>query len=163
MAKKCGGGKKKSIELAVMAVFLSFVAILLGITLVGCGTTADAVKAVSDDLSLGDKTMQGYALVDIWKITTTGENGAPVGKKVTVIGKLNSIPMTSRDNAVVKDYGEYQYTETPAWYNSANVTKSETIILTGDNAKQLRAFMAAKTKRLEEDAAKAESEKDTAK
>jgi hypothetical protein len=51
------------------------------------------------------------------------------------------VPLVSKSNELVKDYGEYRYTETPAWYNSNNVTKETVITLTGDNAKELKTFL----------------------
>ncbi len=107
----------------------------------GCADFRAAVTAVGDDL--GDKALSGTALVDIWKITPSdpATNSAPAGKKVTVIGSLKSIPMVSHGKTQVKDYAEYRKTRTPAWYNRDNVTEEETLILTGDNAAELRTFL----------------------
>ncbi|MCI6288035.1 MAG: hypothetical protein MR727_04780 [Lentisphaeria bacterium] len=107
----------------------------------GCADFRAAVTAVGD--GLGDKALSGTALIDVWKITPSdpATNSAPTGKKVTVIGSLKSIPMVSHGKAQVKDYAEYRKTRTPAWYNRDNVTEEETLILTGDNAAELRTFL----------------------
>ena len=115
--------------------------ICIAICCAGCADFRAAVTAAAD--GLGDKALSGTALIDVWKITPSdpATNSAPTGKKVTVIGSLKSIPMVSHGKAQVKDYAEYRKTRTPAWYNRDNVTEEETLILTGDNAAELRTFL----------------------
>lgn len=132
------------------------------VLLSGCSTTARTFQKMSDDL--GDKVLQGHAFVDIWKVDASDAtaNGSPTGKKITVIGDMKSIPLTSDPTSgkLVKDYGEYRHTKTPAWYNSSNVTEEECFIVTGDNAKELSAWYKAK-KEAEEKAAAAAVNKST--
>lgn len=133
---------------------------LLIVALTGCQAMSDTVKKVSDDL--GDKALQAHAFVDIWKVTPSdpSTNSAPTVKKVTVIGDIKSIPLTAKEGETVKDYAEYSYTETPAWYNSSNVTKEERFTGTGDNAKEVAAYAKKMMeKRAAEEAAKAITEK----
>jgi len=120
--------------------FCCFFAVFLS----GCKSTASAVKKISDDL--GDKVVQAHAFVDIWQITPSdpASNSAPTGKKVTVIGDIKSIPLVAKNGQTVKDYAEYRKTVTPAWYNAQNVTTEETLVCTGDNAKELMAFVKQK-------------------
>lgn len=123
-----------------MKKFLFAIPFVLLVFLTGCASTNETFRKISDDL--GDKAMQAHAFVDIWKIETSDStaNGSPTGKKITIIGDIKSIPLTSRQGEMVKDYAEYRSTETPAWYNSSNVTKETTIIFTGDSAKELKEF-----------------------
>lgn len=125
---------------------LMWLLLAVGIALLcaGCSSLSKTAQKVSDDL--GDKALQAHAFVDIWKVETSDAtaNGSPTGKKITVIGDVKSIPLTSRDGAIVKDYAEYRKTETPAWYNSGNVTKEEVIICTGDNAAEIAKLLKLK-------------------
>ena len=107
----------------------------------GCTSLSKTASKVSDDL--GDKTNSGFAFIDIWKITASDAtaNGSPTGKKITIIGNIKSIPIKGKKGDIVKDYGEYHYIESPAWYNSDNVTKEETIILTGDSVNDLGEYL----------------------
>jgi hypothetical protein len=138
------------------------VALLALFALAGCTQLAETAQKVSDDL--GDKALQAHAFVDIWKVETSDStaNGSPTGKKITIIGDVKSIPMTSKDGATVKDYAEYRKTKTPAWYNSDNVTEEETFIGTGDNAKEVAAFFKAKREKAEAEAKAAEADKTAA-
>lgn len=123
--------------------------LLLGLVVVlgGC-SFGETVQKISDDL--GDKVLQGYALVDIWKIETSDAtaNGSPTGKKITIIGDIKSIPLVSRDGAIAKDYAEYRKTATPAWYNSDNITEEEVIVCTGDNAAEMKTLFLEKTSQI---------------
>lgn len=128
----------------------------------GCSSMSQTAQKISDDL--GDKALQAHAFVDIWKVETSDAtaNGSPTGKKITVIGDVKSIPLTSRDGAIVKDYAEYRKTETPAWYNSGNVTKEEVIICTGDNAAELGKLLKSKLTETAASTATAATSTDTA-
>ena len=134
---------------------VSFVVLILS----GCQTMSDTAQKVSDDL--GDKALQAHAFVDVWKVTPSdpASNGAPTGKKVTIIGDVKSIPLTSdtASGKIVKDYAEYRKTKTPAWYNADNVTEEEYFIATGDNTAEVKAWLKAK-KAKEEAEAKAVTE-----
>lgn len=104
----------------------------------GCTQLADTAQKVSDDL--GDKAIDASALIDIWKIETSDAtaNGSPTGKKITVIGKVSSIPVTEKAGESLKDYVDYEKTETPAWYNAENVTKIERLRWTSDDTTELQ-------------------------
>ena len=106
--------------------------------LAGCTQLAETAQKVSDDL--GDKAIDASALIDIWKIETSDStaNGSPTGKKITVIGKVSSIPVTQKAGEELKDYVDYEKTETPAWYNSDNVTKVERLRWTSNNTTELQ-------------------------
>lgn len=127
------------------------------VAMTGCQAMNQTMQKISDDL--GDKALQAHALVDIWKIEMSDSTGnaVPTGKKITVIGDVKSIPLVSKDGQTVKDYAEYRNTETPAWYNSDNVTKEEVFIGTGDNAQEVINFLKWKKAKAAEKA-KAESE-----
>lgn len=130
--------------LFIVLAFMLAVVILMS----GCNSLSETAQKVSDDL--GDKALQAHAFIDIWKVETSDAtaNGSPTGKKITVIGDVKSIPLTSKTGELVKDYGEYRKTETPAWYNSQNVTKEEVLILTGDNAKEFKTLLLQKAKNI---------------
>jgi len=104
----------------------------------GCTQLAETAQKVSDDL--GDKAIDASALVDIWKIETSDStaNGSPTGKKITVIGKVSSIPVTQKAGEELKDYVDYEKTETPAWYNADNVTKVERLRWTSNDTTELQ-------------------------
>lgn len=122
----------------------------------GCQAMSDTAKKVSDDL--GDKVTSGFAFVDIWKVTPSdpSTNSAPTGKKVTVIGRIDTIPVVAKDGELVKDYVKYSKTKTPAWYNSDNVTEEEIFVATGDNVKEVTNYFKQKLeKQAAEEAAKA--------
>jgi len=107
----------------------------VAVLLPGCSSVGKTVRRMSDNI--GDKALRGHALVNVLELQSSDAtaNGSPTGKVVNVIGDLQSIPMTSKDGEVVKDYFESRHTETPAWYNSDNVTVEDVVICTGDNAK----------------------------
>lgn len=115
----------------------------------GCKSMSDTAQKISDDL--GDKALQAHAFVDIWKFTPSdpATNSSPSVKKVTIIGDVKSIPLTSKNGEYVKNYAEYRYTETPAWYNSSNVTKEECYIATGDNVEDLKKWVEERKKKQE--------------
>lgn len=138
-------------------VFSLFLAIVGAFALTGCTQLAETAQRVSDDL--GDKALQAHAFVDIWKVETSDStaNGSPTGKKITIIGDVKSIPLTSKNGETVKDYAEYRKTKTPAWYNSDNVTEEESFIGTGDNAKEVAAWFKAKREKAEAEAAAAKA------
>jgi len=129
--------------------FLLFVLSVLSVILSGCQSMSDAAQKMSDDL--GDKALQAHAFVDIWKITPSdpATNSAPTGKKITIIGDIKSIPLVSKNGELVKNYAEYRKTETPAWYNSSNVTKEESFIATGDNVEDLKKWVEDRQKKQE--------------
>lgn len=131
--------------------------LLMAVLFAGCTAMNETAQKISDDL--GDKALQAHAFIDIWKIETSDStaNGSPTGKKITIIGDVKSIPMTSKKDELVKDYGEYRKTVTPAWYNSNNVTVEESFIVTGDNVDKLKEWYEARKK------AEEEKEKDNAK
>ena len=131
-------------------ILVLFGAVTLSTCLSGCAF-GETVQQISDDL--GDKVMQGHALVDIWKIETSDytANGSPTGKKITIIGDIKSIPLVSRDGAIAKDYAEYRKTRTPAWYNSDNVTEEESLTVTGDNVGELKILLREKVSLLGKD------------
>ena len=114
------------------------VALLALFALTGCTQLAETAQKVSDDL--GDSVHDGYALVDIWKVTGSdaAANGSPSGKKVTVIGKISSIPVVQHEGTKVLDYVEYEKTRTPAWYNSNNVTEVERLRWTSKDTAELQ-------------------------
>ena len=136
-----GQGRFERIFSAAWIVFLTMSVLALTAFLSGCAVTGETIRKMSDDL--GDKALQAHALVDIWKVESSdaSANGSPTGKKITVIGDVKSIPLVTKDGETVKDYAEYRNTETPAWYNSSNVTKEEVFIGTGDNAKEVIQFL----------------------
>lgn len=108
----------------------------------GCQAMSDTAQKVSDDL--GNKAINGYAFIDIWKITPSDPvaNGAPSGKKVTIIGNFSSVPVVQGKGEIVLDFIEYENTETPAWYNKDNVTKVERLRWTSKNSSELqKAFL----------------------
>lgn len=143
---------------------LCYFMVAVTLLLAGCQAMSDTAQKVSDDL--GDKALQAHAFVDVWKVTPSDptNNGAPSGKKVTIIGDVKSIPLTSDANSgkLVKDYAEYRKTKTPAWYNADNVTEEEVFIATGDNIAEVKAWLKAK-KAKEEAEAKAVIENSTEK
>jgi hypothetical protein len=112
---------------------------------------SDTAQKISDDL--GDKATQANAFVHIIKITPSdpATNSAPTVKDITVIGSIKSIPLVSKNGELVKNYAEYRYTETPAWYNSSNVTKEECYIATGDNVEELKKWVEARRKKQEKE------------
>lgn len=137
---------------------LLLVAIATVCIVAGCQAMSDTVKKVSDDL--GDKVTSGFALVDIWQVTPSDPttNSAPTGKKVTVIGRIDTIPVVAKEGELVKDYAKYSRTKTPAWYNSDNVTEEEIFVATGDNVKEVTNYFKQKLeKQAAEEAAKAAS------
>lgn len=108
----------------------------------GCQAMSDTAQKVSDDL--GNNAINASALIDIWKITPSDPvtNGAPSGKKVTVIGNISSVPVVQGENETLKDYAEYEKTKTPAWYNKDNVTTVERLRWTSSNSIELqKAFL----------------------
>ncbi len=117
---------------------------VLGMTAAGCRHSVPAGEIAGE---LENNVLQAHAFVDVWTIRASdaAANGAPAGKKVTVIGDIKSIPVTSAGSRKVKDYAEYRKTETPAWYNADNVTREEILILTGDSLKELRERLIQKT------------------
>lgn len=119
--------------------FMVLVGLLL-VALAGCQAMSETAQKVSDDL--GDRALQAHAFVDIWKVTPSdpSTNSSPTIKKITIIGDIKSIPLTAKEGEIIKDYAEYSYTETPAWYNSSNVTKEERFTGTGDNTKEVVAY-----------------------
>jgi len=129
-------------------IILLTIALILTITgmLTGCTSASSAIKKVADEF--GDSVHSGSVLVDIWQFTPSdpATNSAPTGRKVTILGKLDSIPVVAKKGETVKDYAKYQKTETPAWYNSDNVTKEEVFICTGENAKEVVEYAKAKIK-----------------
>lgn len=131
-------------------ILLALGLVALSTCLTGCAF-GETVQQISDDL--GDKVMQGHALVDIWKIETSDytANGSPTGKKITIIGDIKSIPLVSRDGAIAKDYAEYRKTKTPAWYNSDNVTEEESLTVTGDNVGELKILLREKASSIGKD------------
>ena len=143
---------------------MMFFAAAVTLLLAGCQAMSDTAQKVSDDL--GDKALQAHAFVDVWKVTPSdpASNGAPTGKKVTIIGDVKSIPLTSDtvSGKIVKDYAEYRKTKTPAWYNSDNVTEEEYFIATGDSTAEVKAWLKAK-KAKEEAGAKTVAENGTEK
>ena len=130
---------------------------------VGCNAMSKTAQKMADEF--GDSVHSGSVLVDIWQITPSDPttNSAPTGKKVTIIGKIDSIPVVAKNGETVKDYAKYQKTETPAWYNSGNVTKEEVFICTGDNAKEVVAYAKEKIKEATKTASSPPAEPDTGK
>jgi hypothetical protein len=129
-----------------MLLLLCFITVF-GFT--GCNGLSKTAQTISGDL--GDKATSGTALVNITKVTGSDAlaNGSPTGKNITIIGNLKSVPIKGKAGDIVKDYGEYRYTESPAWYNSANITKETVIIFTGDNVKELKNYLLNKRKNTE--------------
>lgn len=124
--------------------FTLLVVVTVGICCLGAGCQAmsNTAQKISDDL--GNKAINGYAFIDIWKITPSDPvaNGAPSGKKVTIIGNFSSVPVVQRKGEIVLDFIEYENTETPAWYNKDNVTKVERLRWTSKNSSELqKAFL----------------------
>ena len=115
---------------------------LLAVT--GCKSINETARKVSDDL--GNKAISASAFVDIWQITPSdpASNAAPTGKKVTIIGNINSVPVAAQAGEELKDYAEYERTETPAWYNRDNVTVVERLRWTSDNSSELQKAFATK-------------------
>ena len=122
-------------------VLIALLSILVLFTGTGCKSVSKTAQVVSGDL--GDKATSGTALVSITKVTGSDAlaNGSPTGKSVTIIGNLKGIPIKGKDGDIVKDYGEYRYTESPAWYDKDNVTKETVIVFTGDNVKELKKYL----------------------
>lgn len=112
----------------------------------GCTAMNETAQKISDDL--GDKANQMNAFVHVIKVTPSdpATNSAPTIKDITVIGSIKSIPIVNKNGEYVKNYAEYRYTETPAWYNSSNVTKEEVYISTGDNTEELKKWIEANQK-----------------
>lgn len=129
---------KKIFEFLVV---IAIIAMLAALVLTGCKSMSETAQKLSDDL--GDKAQQGFAFIDIWKVTPSdpATNSSPTIKKITIIGDVKSIPMTSKTGETVKDYAEYRKTKTPAWYNSDNVTEEESFIATGDSVKELKDWL----------------------
>lgn len=128
--------------------FLIFVVVVATAgSMTGCTAMNATAQKISDDL--GDKALQAHAFIDIWKVETSDAtaNGSPTGKKITIIGDVKSIPMVSKKDELVKNYGEYRKTITPAWYNSENVTVEESFIVTGDNVEELKKWYEARQKK----------------
>lgn len=123
-----------------------FMVVFAMVVFSGCTAMSDAAQKISDDL--GDKANQMNAFVHVIKVTPSdpSTNSAPTIKDVTVIGSIKSIPLVNKDGQYVKNYAEYRYTETPAWYNSSNVTKEEVYISTGDNTEELKKWIEANQK-----------------
>ena len=126
------------------AVFTAIVALFALVAVTGCSQLAETTQKVSDDF--GDSAHDGYALVDIWKVTASDAtaNGSPSGKKVTVIGKISSIPIVEHEGTKVLNYVEYEKTKTPAWYNAENVTEVERLRWTSKDTNELQKAMMKK-------------------
>lgn len=122
------------------------VGLLAVLFVTGCQSMSDAAQKVSDDL--GDKALQAHALVTVLKVTPSdpATNSSPTLKQITVIGDIKSIPLVAKNGELIKNYAEYRYTETPAWYNSSNVTKEEVFVTTGDNVEDLKKWVEARGK-----------------
>jgi len=132
-----------------MKKIFSLLAVIVVVFMTGCNATSSAVKKVADEF--GDSAHSGSVLIDIWQITPSDPttNSAPTGKKVTIIGNIDSVPLVGKEGETVKDFAKYRKTKTPAWYNSDNVTEEEIFIFTGDNAKELSVLAKLRIKEVE--------------
>lgn len=119
----------------------SILAVLAIVMLTGCATQEQLAK------NLGQKHLDGNGLVSIHKVTIADpETGS-------YTPEIFSLLVTGRFTNILKDANllKYDKVSSPAWYNSSNVTTTETLILSvkdtanlADTLKQLNEVMKTK-------------------
>lgn len=126
---------------------VAFVAVFFAMMMTSCATPEQLAQ------NLGQKNLDGSGLVSIHKVTIADpETGS-------YTPELFSLLVTGRFTNILKDANllKYDKVSSPAWYNSSNVTTTETLILSvkdaanlADTLKQLNEVM--KTKNIAESA-----------
>lgn len=123
---------------STLKLLASILAVLAIVMLTGCATQEQLAK------NLGQKHLDGNGLVSIHKVTIADpETGS-------YTPEIFSLLVTGRFTNILKDANllKYDKVSSPAWYNSSNVTTTETLILSvkdtanlADTLKQLNEVM----------------------